>query len=124
MHRYNTETIPAFELPFSQAVQNENTLYLSGQVGIDPNTRETVEGFKAQMTQALENTVTVLEYAGSSVDNLIKVTAYLTNMDHFSQFNRIYSEFLNEPYPARSAVGVSELAWEEFLIELDAVAEM
>ena len=111
-------------LPFSQGTIHGDTVYTSGQVGIDPETGEIVEGgIRAETRQTLENVAAVLEAAGSSMDSALKATVFLTDMDEFAEFNEVYAEFVDEPRPARSAVEVSELA-RDLAVEIEMVAAL
>lgn len=107
----HTEKAPKPVGPYSQAVEVGNTLYLSGQIGIDPETNRLREGFEDQAKQVLSNVEAVLEAAGYSKENVVKVTIYLTDLSKFGIFNELYEEFFKdvEPKPARVTVGVKEL---------------
>ena len=110
------------ELPFSQAIVHGNTVYVSGQVGIDPATGEVVgRGIEAETRQTMDNVAAVLEAAGSSVDNIVKTTVYLNDVDQFEAFNEVYAEYVSEPKPARSAFEVADLAI-DIAVEIDVVA--
>lgn len=121
----NADGAPSFEefgLPISHATVHNDTVYVAGQTGISPETGELVEGGTgAQTRQTMENIETILEAAGSSLSNLVDVTVYVRDMDEFDEVNEAYAEFVDEPYPARSAVEVSDLA-EDFDVEIEAVA--
>ena len=96
--------------PYSQAVSDEGLVFCSGQVGIDPATGELVQGSVADETRrALENLSAVLDAAGTSLVHVLKVTAYLTDMNDFAEFNDAYAEFLGGEPPARATVGVAAL---------------
>lgn len=105
-------TTPAStSLPFSDMVRVENTLYLSGQIGLDPKTNKLVKGgVIAEATQALTNIQQSLQKQGYAMDNIVKCTVMLTNIGDFSAFNRVYTRFFSPPYPARSAFAVNKLA--------------
>ena len=104
----NTEKVG---LPFSDAVRNGDTLYLSGQVGVTPGTRQLVAGgFPAEARQALANINAILIANGRTTADLVKCTVLLADMADWPAFNEIYSAFLKKPYPARSAIGASGLA--------------
>ncbi len=109
--------------PYSQAIKVGNTLYLSGQIGIDPSTGRLREDFPSQAKQVLENLQAVLEEAGYTKKDLVKVVIYLTDVSLFAEFNSLYERFLEgvEPKPARVTVGVKELPLGA-LIEIEAVA--
>lgn len=98
-------------LPFSTAVQVDEVLYLSGQVGTVPGTNELIEGgIAAETRQTLENITTVLEYAGSSIEDVFKCTVFLADIAEFQDMNAVYRTFFPEYPPARSTVAGSGLA--------------
>lgn len=110
------------ELPFSQGIVHGDVVYTSGQVGVDPETGELVEGgIRAETRRTMENVSAILEAAGASLDSAIKATVFLTDMSEFAEFNEVYSEFVDEPRPARSAVEVSALAG-DYAVEIEMVA--
>ena len=106
-----TEKAPKPVGPYSQAVEAGNFLFLSGQIGIDPNTNNLVSGFRNQVNQIFKNIDAVLNEAGYSRDNIIKVVIYLTDISKFKELNEIYEDFFKEVKvkPARVTVGVKEL---------------
>ncbi len=107
----NSETAAKAGLPFSEAVRNGDTIYLSGQVGNVPGTRTLVPGgFPAEARQALENIRAILTAHGRTTADLVKCTVMLADMADWPAFNEIYVSFLKKPYPARSAIGASGLA--------------
>ena len=96
--------------PYSQAIEVDGFVYLSGQTPLDQTTGKLVEGdIKAQTQQVFKNLWSVLESAGLTSDNVIKVNVFLTDMKLFSEMNDVYKTEFTEPYPARSTVGVKEL---------------
>lgn len=98
-------------LPFSEAVRVGDTLYLSGQLGLIPGRMQLVEGgIEAQALQTLKNIQTVLNSHGYKLGDLVKCTIMLADIADWPAFNKVYAEFLGEPYPARSAFGASGLA--------------
>ena len=108
--------------PYSQAVEANGTLYVSGQVPIDAQTGEFPEGgVKEQLVQIFKNLQYILEEAGYSFDNVVKTTVYLTNMGDFATLNEVYSQFYREPYPARVAYAVAALP-KGALAEVDVIA--
>ena len=119
VEQVSTDGAPHGEpLPFPQGVVHGDTVYVSGQVGIDPGTGEVVEGgIRAETRRTMENVAAILEAAGSSLESAVKVTAFLTDMDDFEAFNEVYTEFFDERLPARSAVEVSDLA-----VEIEVIA--
>ena len=123
VERVSTDDAPNYEeLPFSQGIVHGDTVYTSGQVGVDPETGEVVEGgVRAETRQTMENVSAILEAAGSSLDSAIKATVFLTDIEEFAEFNEVYAEFVDEPRPARSAVEVSDLAI-DIAVEIEMVA--
>ena len=108
--------------PYSQAVEANGTLYVSGQLPIDAKTGEFPEGgVKEQLVQIFKNLQYILEEAGYSFDNVVKTTVYLTNMGDFATLNEVYSQFYREPYPARVAYAVAALP-KGALAEVDVIA--
>ncbi|MEA1970004.1 MAG: RidA family protein [Thermodesulfobacteriota bacterium] len=118
----NTSRAPRPVGPYSQAVKASGWLYISGQIPIDPETGELVEGsFELQARTALNNLKGIVEAGGSGLDRVIKVMIFLTDMRCFAQFNDIYTEYFGESRPARACVEVSRLP-KEATIEIEAVA--
>ena len=125
MQETYTESAPTYEgAPLSQGIRHGNTLYLSGQIGMDPATGELVEGGAGTETsQIMENVSAVLEAAGSSLDQIVKTTVFLTNLDDYDDVNESYQEYLSSPFPARSAVEVSDLVLDA-AVEIEVVASV
>lgn len=95
---------------YSQAVRAGNYVYLSGQIPLDPDTMEIVEGdFRARATRVFKSLEAVTRAAGGSLKDVVKLNVYLTDLDQFAQVNEVMSEFFDEPYPSRAAVGVASL---------------
>ena len=94
---------------YSQAVRAGSTVYLSGQIGLDPESMQMAEGIEAQTRRVFDNLRAVAEAAGGSLDGMVKLTVYLTDLAHFPRINEIMAEYFRKPYPARAAVGVSAL---------------
>ena len=118
----NTNQAPAAIGPYSQAIQVGNLVYTSGQIPIDPATGQLVEGgIKEQTRQSLTNIKAILEEAGLSMNNVVKTTVFLADMNDFADMNSVYAEFFSEPYPARSAVAVKTLP-KGALVEIEVVA--
>lgn len=115
-----TTAAPAAIGPYSQAVQAGATLYLSGQIGLDPQTMQVVDGIDAQIIRVFENLKAVAEAAGASLNDAVKFNIYLTDLANFAKVNEVMARYLDQPYPARAAVGVSELP-RGALIEADAI---
>ncbi len=106
----HTTHAPAALGPYSQAVKANNTVYLSGQIPLDPNTMELVPGdIKAQATQVFDNLRAVAEAAGGSLNATVKLNISLTDLDDFGAVNEVMSRYLDEPYPARACVAVAAL---------------
>lgn len=116
----STSAAPAAIGTYSQAVHAGNTVYLSGQIGLDPATMQMVEGIDAQIVRVFENLKAVSEAAGATLDDAVRVTIYLTDLAHFAKVNEIMARYFSAPYPARAAVGIKDLP-RGALIEADAV---
>lgn len=105
---------------YSQAIRSESTVYLSGQIGLDPGTSQLVEGIDAQIERVLQNLDAVTRAAGGSLDDLVKLNVYLTDLAHFPKVNEAMARRFKEPFPARAAVGVAALP-RGALVEIDGV---
>jgi reactive intermediate/imine deaminase len=106
----HTQRAPAAIGPYSQAIRAGSTVYLSGQIPLDPATMELVKGdIRAEIRQVFDNLVAVSEAAGGSLDNAVRLTVYLTDLANFPIVNEIMAEYCREPYPARAAIGVAQL---------------
>ena len=106
----SSPSAPAAIGPYSQAIDAGGTVYLSGQIGLDPGTGHLVDGgFDAQVHRALRNLRAVAEAAGASLDDCVKLTLFLTDLANFPRVNEIMQEYFAKPFPARSTVGVSSL---------------
>ncbi|MGF6147669.1 Enamine/imine deaminase [Kingella potus] len=107
----HTDKAPAAIGAYSQAVKAGNTVYLSGQIPLDPATMEVVgDGdFRAEAHRVFQNLRAVAEAAGGSLDDIVKLNAYLTDLSEFAVFNEVMAEYFAQPYPARAAVGVAAL---------------
>jgi reactive intermediate/imine deaminase len=105
---------------YSQAVRAGNTIYLSGQIGLDPATMQMAEGVEGQTHRVFRNLAAVAAAAGVGLDHAVRMTVYLTDLAHFARVNEIMAQYVREPYPARAAVGVSSLP-RGALIEIDAI---
>ncbi|MCK9285500.1 MAG: Rid family detoxifying hydrolase [Rhodocyclaceae bacterium] len=116
----STPSAPAAIGTYSQAVQAGSTVYLSGQIGLDPVSMQLVEGIDAQIIRVFENLKAVAAAAGASLNDAVKFNIYLTDLSHFTKVNEIMARYLAQPYPARAAVGVKELP-RGALVEADAV---
>lgn len=116
----STRNAPAAIGTYSQAVRAGDTVYLSGQIAIDPVSGQLVEGAEAQIHRVFANLRAVAEAAGGSLNDVVKLTVYLTDLAHFSRVNEIMAAYFAEPYPARAAIGVAALP-RGALVEADAV---
>lgn len=120
----STDKAPAAIGPYSQAVKFGNMLFISGQIPINPETGQLIEGgVQQQSRQVINNIAAILEEAGSSLDKVLKTTVYLCNMDDFASFNEAYQTFFEKDPPARACVEVSRLP-KDVIIEIDAIAEV
>ncbi|HET7128499.1 MAG TPA: Rid family detoxifying hydrolase [Gaiellaceae bacterium] len=115
-----THGAPAPGGAYSQAFRSGTTLWLAGQVGVDPSTGAVAEGVAGQTRQALRNLEAVLRVAGGSLSSLVKTTCFLTDVDAFAEFNVVYDEVMGGHRPPRSTVGV-QLAG-GYLVEIEGVA--
>jgi reactive intermediate/imine deaminase len=116
----STPNAPAAIGTYSQAVKVGDTVYLSGQIGLDPASMTMVEGIDAQIVRVFENLQAVAAAAGTTLDAAVKLNIYLTDLAHFAKVNETMAKYFNQPYPARAAVGVKELP-RGALVEADAV---
>lgn len=117
-----TQNAPAAIGPYSQGIKAGNLVFTSGQLPINPATGELITDIKAAARQSLENVKAILEAAGSSMNNAIKITVFLKDMNDFAAVNEVYSEYFTEKMPARSAVQVARLP-KDGVIEIEAVAD-
>jgi reactive intermediate/imine deaminase len=116
-----TDKAPRAIGTYSQAVKTGNTVYLSGQIPLDPQTMELVQGgMESQIRRVLDNLNGVAKAAGGGFEHVVKITVYLTDLSHFPLVNQVMAELFQEPYPARAAVGVAALPMEA-QVEMDAV---
>ena len=105
----STTKAPAAIGTYSQAVQVGDTVYLSGQLGLDPATMEMVEGIDAQIVRAFDNLKAVAEAAGGSLADVVKLNVYLVDLGNFAKVNAAMATYFSEPFPARAAIGVASL---------------
>ena len=116
-----TNEAPAAIGPYSQAIRVGETVYLSGQIPLDPATQEVVgEAFGAQARRVFDNLAAVARAAGGSLNDVVRLTVYLTDLARFAEVNEIMVEYFAEPYPARAAIGVSALP-RGVQVEIDAI---
>lgn len=116
----STPRAPSAIGTYSQAVRCGDTIYLSGQIGLDPLSMQLAEGIEAQVKRVFDNLKAVAEAADGSLDDAAKLTIYLTDLAHFAKVNEIMTAYFKEPYPARAAIGVASLP-RAALIEADAI---
>lgn len=117
----HTDQAPKAIGTYSQAIKVHHTVYLSGQIPLVPETMEMVKGdVRAQIVQVFKNLSAVCEASGGSLQNMVKLNVYLTDLAHFPLVNEVMAEFVKEPYPARAAVGVASLP-RGALVEMDAI---
>ena len=118
----STSKAPAAIGPYSQAIQVGNLVFASGQIPIDPATGNFVAGgVREQARQSLTNVKAIFDEAGLTLDNVVKTTVFLADMNDFADVNAVYAEFFAEPYPARSAVAVKTLP-KGALVEIEVIA--
>ena len=111
---------PAAIGTYSQAVRAGDTVYISGQLGLDPATMQMAEGIDAQAHRVFRNLAAVADAAGLGLDHAVRMTVYLTDLAHFARVNEIMAQYVREPFPARAAVGVAGLP-RGALVEIDAI---
>lgn len=123
MKQIKTDNAPQAIGPYSQAIVSNGTVYCSGQIPIDPKTGDIVEGVENQAHQVFTNIKNLLEAAGANIDNVIKTTVFIKDMNDFAKINEIYAQYFTEPYPARSCVEVARLP-KDVLLETEVIAEI
>ena len=116
----STAAAPAAIGTYSQAVQVGDTVYMSGQIGLDPATMTMVEGIDAQIVRVFDNLKAVAEASGGSLADIVKINIFLTDLAHFGKVNETMAAYFQQPYPARAAIGVAALP-RGGLVEADAV---
>ena len=116
----STTGAPAAIGIYSQAVKVGDTVYLSGQIGLDPATMQMVEGIDAQIVRVFDNLKAVAEASGGSLADIVKINIFLTDLAHFGKVNEAMATYFQQPYPARAAIGVAALP-RGGLVEADAV---
>jgi reactive intermediate/imine deaminase len=115
-----TDKAPAAIGPYSQAIKVGNTIYLSGQIALDPVSMALKEGIEEQIVQVFENLQAVCEAAGGGLADIAKLNIFLTDLSHFALVNTTMMRYFKEPYPARAAIGVAALP-RGALVEMDGV---
>ncbi|GGB44548.1 RidA family protein [Shewanella inventionis] len=119
-----TDKAPQAIGTYSQAVKVGSTVYLSGQIPLDPKTMTMVsDDFSEQVVQVFENLTAVCEAAGGKMSDIVKLNIFLTDLSHFATVNEIMSRYFQQPYPARAAIGVKELP-KGSLVEMDGIMEI
>ncbi len=116
----STPNAPAAIGTYSQAVKVDGTVYLSGQIGLDPASMQLADGIEAQIHQVFKNLAAVCEAAGGKLSDIVKLSVYLTDLGNFAKVNEIMGQYFQQPYPARAAVGVASLP-RGALVEADGV---
>jgi reactive intermediate/imine deaminase len=116
----STPDAPSAIGTYSQAIRAGDTVYLSGQIALDPKTMQLAEGIEAQIHQMFVNLAAVAAASGGSLADAVKLTIYLTDLAHFAKVNEIMAKYVPEPFPARAAVGVAALP-RGALVEADAI---
>jgi reactive intermediate/imine deaminase len=117
----STSQAPAAIGTYSQATRHGNTVYISGQIPLDPATMEMIEeSIEAQIHRVFLNLQAICESAGGTLNDILKLNVFLTDLQHFSAVNTIMAEYFSEPYPARAAIGVAALP-RDARVEMDAV---
>ena len=116
----STAAAPAAIGTYSQAVKVGDTVYLSGQIGLDPGTMQMVDGIEAQIVRVFDSLKAVAEASGGSLADVVKLNIYLTDLGNFAKVNETMAQYFSEPFPARAAVGVAALP-RGALVEADAV---
>lgn len=123
MKEIKTNGAPEAIGPYSQAVISGGMLYTSGQIPIDPQTGKIAEGAEAQARQVFTNLKNLIAAGGGSIENTVKTTVFIKNMEDFAVINSVYAEFFTKPYPARSCVEVARLP-KDVLLEAEAIVEL
>lgn len=122
MKQIATSAAPAAIGPYSQAIEANGFIYTSGQLPIDPSTGVFAEGgVRGQTQQSLKNVQEILREAGTDLDNVVKTTVFLSDMNDFAAMNEVYAKFFKAPFPARSAIAVKTLP-KNALVEIECVA--
>ncbi len=123
MKEIKTNNAPQAIGPYSQAVVVGNMLYTSGQIPVNPETGVIPEGVSAQANQVFCNLKNLIAAAGGSIENTVKTTVFIKNMEDFGAINEIYATYFTEPFPARSCVEVARLP-KDVLLEVEAIVEL
>ena len=119
-----TDKAPKAIGTYSQAIKVNNTVYISGQIPLLPETMEVLEGsVEEQIHQVFKNLQAIIEAAGGTFENVVKLNIFLTDLSNFPTVNQVMSQYFSEPYPARATIGVKELP-KDVPVEMDAVLEL
>ncbi len=121
MKYVQTDKAPKAVGPYSQAIVENGLIYCSGQIGLNPQTGELVEGLENQTHQVIKNLQAVLQEAGSDLDQILKTTIFITNITDFAKVNEIYGQYFVDHKPARATVAVSDLP-KGAVVEIEAIA--
>jgi reactive intermediate/imine deaminase len=119
----STPDAPAAIGTYSQAVRAGDTVYLSGQIPLDPKTMQLAEGFENQAKRVFENLRAVCRAAGGDFKDVVRVTVYLTDLANFAKVNEVMATYFTQPYPARAAIGVASLP-RGAAVEIDAIMHL
>lgn len=122
-HVIHTDNAPAAVGTYSQAIKVGNTVYISGQLGLDPAAMELKEGFEAQARQAMDNLAAIAQASGGSLADVVKFNVSLTDLADFATLNQVFTEYLSAPYPARAAVQVAALP-KGGVVEIEAILHL
>ena len=115
-----SQDAPAAIGTYSQAVRAGETVYLSGQIGLEPATLQMADGIEAQIHRVFRNLQALAQAAGLGLEHAVRMTVYLTDLQHFAKVNEIMAQYVPQPYPSRAAVGVASLP-RGALVEIDAI---
>ena len=115
-----TKDAPAAIGTYSQAVRAGETVYVSGQIGFDPESMQLVDGIEAQIHRVFRNLAAIAAAAGLGLDRAVRMTVYLTDLGHFAKVNEIMAQYVGQPYPSRAAIGVASLP-RGALVEIDCI---
>ena len=117
----STDKAPAAIVPYSQAIEVNGMIYTSGAIPVNPETQMIPEGVEAQADQAICNMKAILEAAGTTIENVIKTTVFIKDMNDFTKINEVYAKHFTGTFPARSCVEVARLP-KDVLLEIEAIA--
>lgn len=124
MEEITTGAAPPSIGPYSQGIRDQGRIYVSGQGPVDPQTEEIVsEDIREQTARTLENVAAVVEAGGSSLDEVVKATVFVRDMDDYDAINEVYGEYMSDPFPARSAVEVADLPI-DIGVEIEVIARV